>query len=155
MLLLAEAKDKLIGMKHSMSKPDEIYAIYPKTGAETELSFLNKPILGQLTLSKVEERWIKTTDNKQMLTWVIYPPHFVSEQKVSNDFVLRRWTAINGQPILVVSLEFSTDGSQRIYRCSSKSTRIAWIRYGMAGANQWRLWWPKHERLPFGNRCSS
>ena len=26
-------------MKHSMSKPDEIYAINPKTGAETELSF--------------------------------------------------------------------------------------------------------------------
>jgi len=78
---VAEAKDILIGMKHSMSKPDEIYAINPKTGAETELSFLNKPILDQLTLSKVEERWIKTTDNKEMLTWVIYPPHFDPNKK--------------------------------------------------------------------------
>ena len=78
---VAEAKDILIGMKHSMSKPDEIYAISPKTGAETELSFLNKPILDQLTLSKVEERWIKTTDNKEMLTWVIYPPHFDPNKK--------------------------------------------------------------------------
>ena len=78
---VAEAKDKLIGMKHSMSKPDEIYAIDPKTGAETELSFLNKPILDQLALSKVEERWIKTTDNKEMLTWVIYPPHFDPAKK--------------------------------------------------------------------------
>jgi len=78
---VAEAKSKLVGMKHSMSKPDEIYTIDPKTGAETELSFLNKPILDQLTLSKVEERWIKTTDNKQMLTWVIYPPHFDPNKK--------------------------------------------------------------------------
>ena len=78
---VAEAKDMLIGMKHSMSKPDEIYTINPKTGIETELSFLNKPILDQLTLSKVEERWIKTTDNKEMLTWVIYPPHFDPNKK--------------------------------------------------------------------------
>ena len=78
---VAEAKDKLIGMKHSMSKPDEIYSIDPKTGTETELSFLNKPLLDQLTLAKVEERWIKTTDNKEMLTWVIYPPHFDPNKK--------------------------------------------------------------------------
>ncbi len=78
---VAEANDKLIGMKHSMSKPDEIYFIDPITGAETELSFLNKPILDQLTLAKVEERWVKTTDNKQMLTWVIYPPHFDPNKK--------------------------------------------------------------------------
>lgn len=78
---VAEAKDKLVGVKHSMSKPDEIYAIDPTSGAETELSFLNKPILDQLTMGKVEERWIKTTDNKEMLTWVIYPPHFDPNKK--------------------------------------------------------------------------
>lgn len=78
---VAEAKDKLIGVKHSMSKPDEIYAIDPKTGDETELSFQNKKLLDQLTFGKVEERWIKTTDNKQMLTWVIYPPHFDPNKK--------------------------------------------------------------------------
>ena len=78
---VVEAKDKLIGLKHSMSQPDEIYSIDPKTGAETELSFLNKPLLDQLTLAKVEERWIKTTDNKEMLTWVVYPPHFDPSKK--------------------------------------------------------------------------
>jgi dipeptidyl aminopeptidase/acylaminoacyl peptidase len=78
---VSEAGDKLIGMKHSMSKPDEIYTIDPKTGSETELTYLNKPILDQLTLAKVEERWIKTTDNKQMQTWVIYPPHFDPAKK--------------------------------------------------------------------------
>jgi dipeptidyl aminopeptidase/acylaminoacyl peptidase len=78
---VAIANDRLVGMKHSMSQPDEIYAIDPKTGEETELSFQNKGILDQLTLGKVEERWIKTTDNKQMLTWVVYPPHFDPNKK--------------------------------------------------------------------------
>ena len=78
---VAEAKEKLIGVKHSMSKPDEIYAIDPKTGAETELSFQNKKLLDQLEMGKVEERWVKTTDNKQMQVWVIYPPHFDPNKK--------------------------------------------------------------------------
>ena len=78
---VAPAKDKLIGVKHSMSKPDEIYSIDPKSGKETELSFENKDILAQLEMGKVEERWITTTDNKQMQTWVIYPPHFDKNKK--------------------------------------------------------------------------
>jgi len=76
-----EAKDKLIGVKHSMSKPDEIYAIDSKTGTETELSFENKNILAQLEMGKVEERWVTTSDNKQMLVWVIYPPKFDPNKK--------------------------------------------------------------------------
>ncbi len=79
--LVTEAKEKLIGVKHSMSKPDEIYAIDSKTGAETELSFENKEILAQLEMGKVEERWITTTDNKQMQTWVVYPPKFDPKKK--------------------------------------------------------------------------
>jgi len=78
---VSPAKDKLIGVKHSMSQPDEIYSIDSKTGKETELSFENKEILSQLEMGKVEERWITTTDNKQMLTWVIYPPHFDKNKK--------------------------------------------------------------------------
>ena len=64
-----------------MSKPAEIYKVDPTTGKDTELSFVNKGILDQLTMGKVESRWIKTTDNKQMLTWVIYPPHFDPNKK--------------------------------------------------------------------------
>ncbi|MBL7967031.1 MAG: S9 family peptidase [Prolixibacteraceae bacterium] len=78
---VSEGNGKLIGMKHSMSQPDELYAIDPASGAETQLSFVNKPILDQLTLAKVEERWITTTDNKQMHTWVVYPPHFDPAKK--------------------------------------------------------------------------
>ncbi len=73
--------DRLIAVKHSMSKPDEIYSVNIQTGQDTELSFENKEILDQLKMGKVEERWITTTDNKQMLTWVIYPPNFDPSKK--------------------------------------------------------------------------
>lgn len=74
-------KNQLIGVKQSMSKPDEIYAINASTGEEKELSFENKDILDKLEMGKVEERWITTTDNKLMHTWVIYPPHFDPAKK--------------------------------------------------------------------------
>ena len=74
-------KNQLIGVKQSMSKPDEIYAINASTGEEKELSFENKDILDKLEMGKVEERWITTTDKKQMHTWVIYPPHFDPAKK--------------------------------------------------------------------------
>ena len=72
---------KLIATRVSMSKPAEIYAVDPNTGKDTQISGVNNTILSQLKMGKVEKRWIKTTDNKQMLTWVIYPPHFDSTKK--------------------------------------------------------------------------
>lgn len=74
--------DKLIAQRHSMSMGDEIYSI-DLTGDHTvtQLTFENKHIYDQLTMGKVEERWMKTTDGKQMLTWVIYPPQFDPNKK--------------------------------------------------------------------------
>jgi dipeptidyl aminopeptidase/acylaminoacyl peptidase len=74
---LAHANNNtLITTRASMSKPPEVYAVNRASGEATELSFENKEILAQLRMGKVEERWITTTDGKQMLTWVIYPPDF-------------------------------------------------------------------------------
>ena len=74
--------DKLIAQRHSMSMGDEIYSI-DLTGDHTvtQLTFENKHIYDQLTMGKVEERWMTTTDGKQMLTWVIYPPQFDPNKK--------------------------------------------------------------------------
>lgn len=71
----------LIAKRQSMSRPAEIYRVDLTSGEATELSFENKHILDQLTMGEVEERWIGTTDGKQMLTWVIYPPNFDPSKK--------------------------------------------------------------------------
>ena len=78
---VVEAGDVLIGTRQSMSVPTEIFSIDPESGDETQVSFINKDVLDQLALAKVEERWVKTTDNKDMLVWVIYPPHFDPNKK--------------------------------------------------------------------------
>ncbi|MDD3491035.1 MAG: S9 family peptidase [Paludibacter sp.] len=75
------AASTLIAVRHSMSKPNEIYAVNPKNGSTKELSFENKHILTKIEMGRVEERWVTTTDNKQMLVWVIYPPKFDPNKK--------------------------------------------------------------------------
>lgn len=72
--------DKFIAKRHSMSMADEIYSV-DKNGQATQLTFENKHIYDQIEMGRVEERWLKTTDGKQMLTWVIYPPGFDSNKK--------------------------------------------------------------------------
>jgi dipeptidyl aminopeptidase/acylaminoacyl peptidase len=70
------AGDVVIASMMSMILPTEIFSVPVKGGKETQLTFTNKDILDQLTLSKIEKRYINTTDGKKMLTWVIFPPHF-------------------------------------------------------------------------------
>jgi len=72
------AGDKLIGCKMTLSMATEIFSADIKSGEEKQLTFINQFIYDRITMGKVEERWIKTTDNKEMLTWVIYPPDFDS-----------------------------------------------------------------------------
>jgi len=81
MSIIPTKSGKLITTLVSMSKPAEIYSVDSNSGKDTQISSINNNILAQLKMGKVEKRWIKTTDNKQMLTWVIYPPHFDSTKR--------------------------------------------------------------------------
>jgi len=77
---VACADSCLVGLRHSMSAPNEVYTVSP-AGKETDISQENADILNQINMGKVEERWIKTTDGKDMLTWIVYPPDFDSSKK--------------------------------------------------------------------------
>jgi dipeptidyl aminopeptidase/acylaminoacyl peptidase len=68
----------LVGTKMSMSMATEIFRIDPVTGMETQITFTNKNIYDAIPFGKVEERWVKTTDKKDMQVWVILPPGFDS-----------------------------------------------------------------------------
>ena len=78
---VAMLNDKLVAMRHSMSHADELFSVSPADGTATQLTHENDHIFDQLHLGKVESRWIKTTDNKDMLTWVIYPSDFDPNKK--------------------------------------------------------------------------
>ena len=76
---------KILASRHSISQADELYIITPgKDVSKTKVQQLtceNKAFYDQLEMGKVEERWVKTTDGKQMLVWVILPPHFDANKK--------------------------------------------------------------------------
>jgi dipeptidyl aminopeptidase/acylaminoacyl peptidase len=78
---VALANDKLIATRCSMSMPTELYSVDPKNGNAEQITFTNKDLLGKITMGKVEERWMKTHDGKDMLTMIIYPPHFDANKK--------------------------------------------------------------------------
>ncbi len=72
------AGDKLIASRVSMSMPAELYAVDPVSGKDSPITTTNKEVLDKLTMAPIKQRWIKTTDNKDMHSWIIYPPHFDS-----------------------------------------------------------------------------
>jgi len=78
---VAMAGNNVITKRHSISAPDDIYLLNTDSRKVTQLTTENKHIFDQLTVGKVEPRWTKTTDGKQMLSWVIYPPHFDPSKK--------------------------------------------------------------------------
>ena len=80
---VAVAGKYLIGQRVSMSVPTEIYRIEEtrRGTVQQQLTFVNDNLLERIALGRVEERWIKTSDNKDMHAWVIYPPDFDPNKK--------------------------------------------------------------------------
>ena len=72
--------EKMVAEITTISSATELYTIDTE-GAIAQLSNVNKPIYDNITMGRVEKRWVKTTDNKQMLVWVILPPNFDPAQK--------------------------------------------------------------------------
>ena len=75
------SKNHIIASKASMSAPHELYKIDINTGEDIALTSINKEILNNIQMGDVKERLVKTTDGKDMLVWMIYPPNFDSNKK--------------------------------------------------------------------------
>ena len=75
------ADNQLLCKRHSMREPDDLYMLNLNSDELTQLTRVNNDILSNLTMGEVVPRWQTTTDGKQMLTWIIYPPHFYPSKK--------------------------------------------------------------------------
>lgn len=76
----AGKKTMFIGHKNSMSRPAALFK-YDENGKETPLIDINEGLIKNISWGTVKKRMVTTTDGKQMLTWVIYPPGFDSTQQ--------------------------------------------------------------------------
>lgn len=75
------AGKNLIVDRQDMNHATETYSVSINKGTAKQLTRVNDNIYATLGKSKVEKRMVKTTDGKDMLTWVIYPPDFDPTKK--------------------------------------------------------------------------
>lgn len=73
---------QLLTKRHSLSEADELFTVdLKKKNAVTRITKENDQIFSQLQMGKVEARWAKTVDGKDMLSWVVYPANFNPNKK--------------------------------------------------------------------------
>jgi dipeptidyl aminopeptidase/acylaminoacyl peptidase len=75
----------LLAEQHSFLAPADLYVVTPgdsiKDTKAVQITQVNKEILDQLAKPSVQQRWVKTSDGKEMLTWIILPPNFDENKK--------------------------------------------------------------------------
>ena len=77
---------QLLMERHSFTAPADLYIVTPnfkkpENTTVQQLTFENKHITDQLAKPSVQQRWVKTSDGKEMLTWIILPPNFDETKK--------------------------------------------------------------------------
>ena len=85
-LQMLNNKKQILAERHDYFNAADLYVITPnfKKPEKTDVKQItqeNKHIFDQLAKGKVQQRWVKTTDDKQMMYWVILPPHFDETKK--------------------------------------------------------------------------
>lgn len=75
------AGQNFIVNKTSMSQPAELVLVSMKDAKESPLTSINSEMLSKVKMGKVAPRIAKTTDGKDLLSWIIYPPDFDPKKK--------------------------------------------------------------------------
>ncbi len=73
--------NKMVASRTSMTEPTELYDINMSTGDGDRLTSVNDSVWRKVRKATVVKRMVKTTDGKEMLTWVILPPDFDKTKK--------------------------------------------------------------------------
>lgn len=81
--MVGQVGNTMIASRTDMNHAAELYSVDLSNGSMKQLTHVNDDIYKTVNMSKVERRYITTTDNKKMLVWVIYPPGFDASKKYS------------------------------------------------------------------------
>ncbi len=79
--IVGQAKNIMVVSRRDMNHAPELYTVNLKNGEMSQLTHANDAYYNSISLSKIDKRIIKTTDGKDMVTWVIYPPNFDASKK--------------------------------------------------------------------------
>ena len=82
---MANNGQRILATRQSLSTPTDIYMVTPPVKKQAtkieQISFENKHILDQLTLGKMQQYWVPTTDGKKELVWVMLPANYEEGKK--------------------------------------------------------------------------
>lgn len=73
--------NNIILTRTDMNHAKEIFSFNLIKNKWTQLTNVNDSTFNSLALSKIEKRYVTTTDGKKMLVWVILPPNFDASKK--------------------------------------------------------------------------
>ncbi len=79
--IIGQVNSTLIVSRTDMNHAAELYAVDISNGNCQPLTHVNDATYTSIGMCKTERRWITTTDGKQMMVWVIYPPDFDPNKK--------------------------------------------------------------------------
>ena len=79
--IIGQSGNQLIVSRTDMNHAAELYSVDIATGSMKQLTHVNDETYASLSMSRTERRMVKTTDGKDMLVWVIYPPNFDASKK--------------------------------------------------------------------------
>ena len=84
-LQMANNGQQILATRQSLSAPTDIYMVTPPAKKQAtqikQLTSENKHILDQLTLGKMQQYWVPTTDSKKELVWVMLPSNYEEGKK--------------------------------------------------------------------------
>lgn len=79
--LIGQVGQTMVVKRNDMNHAPEIYTVDLYNGEMTQLTHANDDVYNGIGLSRIDKRMVKTTDGKDMVTWVIYPPDFDPNKK--------------------------------------------------------------------------
>ena len=72
---------KCVGSLMTISMASELFEFNLENGEKKQITDVNNFVYSNIKLGEVQKRWVKTTDGKRMLVWVILPPEFDENKK--------------------------------------------------------------------------
>lgn len=66
----------IVFLNDTTSRPNELFALDPTTGAARQLTHFNETIVAGLDLGKVESYWFAGANGEQIHGWLVYPPAY-------------------------------------------------------------------------------
>ena len=79
--IIGQSGNLLVVSRTDMNHAAELYTVDIRSGEMKQLTHVNDATYASIGQSKTERRTVKTTDGKDMLVWVVYPPDFDPKKK--------------------------------------------------------------------------